>query len=358
MARPRVRWAWIAAAAVIAAAFPVAALAKGSKKKSPPKPPVADPPPPPSRGGSKGNGDSNKRKPSSGGTGGSPEANPDAGRSAKSRARYLALRIADDEADRLDEFLGAAEDGGLAAELTSCSPRVRTTIEVGLELGRQGRWRDALTSAETLLSTDNRSAAGHLLAGRALGAIGGDADAAQKHFEAAVAAAPSDPYALHARGIAAWRAGELDDAKKDLAAALAMKPADGRLLLSQGAIAWELRDLPGSAASLLAATDARPGDAEAWRALGRTLTSCEDWAGAIASFERAVRILETPAGGPSDPAPAQAAGRATDLHLWLAILDADRLQDAAAARAHATAFLGGGGLDLALDEWVRGLMGK
>jgi hypothetical protein len=293
---------------------------------------------------------------------GASGANPagDAGKTAKSRARRLTRLFADAASDGRAEFLAAAETESIVAAAAAAPHDVAAAAKKSLADAQQllafGRWTDAFAAAKAAFAADRRLTAARLAAARALEGQGRASDAISEHLDPVLAAAPGDVAALHVRALVSWGTGNLDAARKDLVRALAARPGDGRLLLSLGVLDAERREFADAASSLFLATDERPTDTSAWRALARAFWFGGDWPGAVAAEERIVRIVEGPPRAAGGPAPGRPGS--LDAHLALAVLYADKIGDRDKARAHASSFLAGGGIDLPLDEWLRGLTTK
>jgi tetratricopeptide (TPR) repeat protein len=282
----------------------------------------------------------------------------DAAKTVDSRDAYLAEVLADAAREArgpyLDTAMSACLDAATAAIPADANADARAAVAEGRKLLAAGRWADAQAQAARATALDWKLLAARLVAARALEAQGRADDALEGPLDTAVASAPDDPVALHARAIVAWRMGRLDDARKDLVHAREAHPGDGALALSLGALELDRGDAKGAHPLLMDAADAFPQSAFALRTLARALHLCRDWAGAAAAFERVVRLVEGP---PLPPGQIAVVGRGTapTEHLALAVLCADRLDRRAAARAHAQAFAQEGGIDLSLRVWLESL---
>lgn len=352
--------ACLAASAALASAS--AAARAGDDKPSPPETrpedadPLVDPVPPlVDDAASKARG----KKAGSGAPLTAKAAGPDAGKTETSRTRYLAQFLDDLARDGRSAFLDAAArdsiDASIAALPAACPAGVRKSIAEARRLAGLGKWIEAQALAQQVLALDDRNVAARLVAARAVEAQGRADDAISTQLAQAVAADLADPWPRHLRGIVEWRIGRLDEARTDLVKATTLRPGDGRLSLSLGVLDLERGAPKDATISLLAAADARPGDPIVWRALAHASVLTADWTGAAASFERVVRLVEgeklPPGQVPAEPRPP-----ALNERLCLALVYADHLHDRDRAAAHARAFAAGGGVDLALDEWLRRLV--
>ena len=348
----------LAALLVLVPAF---AFAQDSRSRGPEDPPTTADVAPPDPRDALGYPDYAKRKKKTPGPGqamGQP-VDRNAGKTTAARSDYIEELLADEARDRRPAMRVTAQRACLLAALDAVPPtasaEVRKAIDESKRLLAARDWAGAHAQAVQASALDWKLLAPRLLAARALEAQGKFRESLNGPLDTAVSSAPADPLALHARALVFWHLERLDDARKDVVQARKASPADGLLTLSLGAIEIDRGEVRTARDLLLAACDALPSDVTALREFVRTLWLGDDWDGAAAVFERIVRMSE---GAPLPAGQVAIAGVEPALteHLALAVLCADRLGGRRPdAKEHARKFLNQGGIDFALDAWLKAL---
>jgi len=118
----------------------------------------------------------------------------------------------------------------------------------------------------------------------------GEADAAERDYDRAVALNPADPFAWSDRGNLCHNAGEWERALEDLNRAIELDPGYAYSWRGRGSARAELGDLDGAMTDLDEAVRLQPGNAWAYTARAKVHEKRGDLRKAIAELDTAVRL--------------------------------------------------------------------
>lgn len=165
----------------------------------------------------------------------------------------------------------------------------RPHYNLGLELGRAGRFAEAIPELRKALELEPRLLMAHSRLALAYSSINRD-DLAIYHYNKVLALVPNDPVTLAGIGILYGKHGDLDAAKRSFEKALRSAPNDPALLVNLGTVLHQQGD-PLSALRLYQqALQITPGSAKIYSNIGFIYLTLKEYEQAATYFNKALTI--------------------------------------------------------------------